>query len=493
MVKTKSNDPKIDFNPDIFNKIYWHLLNAFNNVLVRFIWIYGGSSASKTYSVVQLIIVGMLENKNENTMVLRKFAVDIKDSIYSDFTTIISEWGLTKEFTIQQNYIRCNLTGSYVRFRGLDDSEKIKGLSAFKRVVLEEVSQFEETDLKQIRKRLRGKLGQQIICIFNPIDEQHWIKTKIFDAENLTAIETDIAGMWVNADGNMVVMKTNYLDNVFIVGRWSVNPQGELIQSGGFVDIHTIADFEKDKLTDYNYYQIYALGEWGRLRVGGEFWKNFKVEQHTNNVKWNKSLPISLSWDENVNPYLTCQVWQISGKNAQLIDEIYLEDPRNRVKEVCKEFISRYPQQEVRGLFIYGDKTSVREDSKLEVGENFFTKIMDHLKDYRPVLRLQSKNPSIVQSGGFINEIFAGESKSGITIGISETCKKSVFDLKYALEDSDGTLKKSKKTNPVTKVQYEEFGHASDALRYILTQAFAADYALYLSKPKSKTYLASMF
>lgn len=493
MLSQTIKEPEISFNPDIFNKIYWHLLAAFNNYALRFIWVYGGSSASKTYSVVQAIIVGMMENKNENTMVLRKYAVDIKDSIYSDFTSIINDWGLTKEFTIQQNYIRCNLTGSYVRFRGLDDPEKIKGLSSFKRVVLEEVSQFDEKDLKQIRKRLRGKIGQQIVCIFNPIDEQHWIKSKVFDLEALTEVETDIAGMWINADGNMLVLKTNYLDNVFIVGRWSVDPDGNLVQTGGFVDVHTIADFEKDKITDNNSYQIYALGEWGRLQVGGEFWKNFKAELHTNKAVWNKDLPISLSWDENVNPYLTCQVWQISGKQAQLIDEIYLEDPRNTVKEVCKDFASRYPQHETKGLFIYGDATSKKADTKLEKGENFFTKIMDYLKDYRPVLRIQSKNPSVVQSGGFINEIYSGESKSGITISISEKCKKSVFDFKYALEDSDGTIKKTKKKHPVTKVMYEEFGHASDAKRYIITHAFAADYNQYLAKPRSKTYLASVF
>jgi len=199
-------------------------------------------------------------------MVLRKYAVDIKDSIYSDFTTIISDWKLSDEFVIQQNYIRCKKTGSYVRFRGLDDSEKIKGLSGFKRVVLEEISQFEEKDLKQIRKRLRGKAGQQIVGIFNPIDETHWIKTKIFDVEELIPVETDIAGQWTNEQGNVVVFKTNYLDNKYIVGDWAVAPDGNLVQIGGFVDQHTIDDFEKDKLNDFEYYRIYGLGDWGRIR-----------------------------------------------------------------------------------------------------------------------------------------------------------------------------------------------------------------------------------
>lgn len=477
MVETRQI--KFDFNPDIFNNLYWHLRDAFLNPLIRFIWCYGGSSASKTYSVVQLIIISMMENEDENTMVLRKYAVDIKDSIYSDFTGIIKGWGLEDYFVIQQNYIMCKLTGSYVRFRGLDDSEKIKGLANFKRVVLEEISQFDENDLKQIRKRLRGKANQQIIGIFNPVSEEHWIKTKVFDLEELTEVESNIAGMWVNEKGNLVVFKTNYLDNIFIVGKWSVNAAGQLVQSGGFVDQHTIDDFEKDKVTDFEYYRIYGLGDWGKIRTGGEFWKKFKYADHVNNIKWDRSLPIWMSWDENVNPYLTCTLWQIKGKHLQQIDEICLEDPRNRVKDLCQEFAKRYPLGEVAGLFVGGDRTSIKEDVKLEKGENFFTKILEYLKEYRPILKIQSKNPSVVQSGGFINEIYEGNGKSGITIGIHESCKKSIFDYQYALEDSDGTIKKTKKKNKVTGVTYEEFGHCSDTKRYIATTAFDSEYLMY--------------
>jgi phage terminase large subunit len=493
MVK-KKRELKFDFNPDIFNNIYWHLKDAFENPLIRFIWCFGGSSAAKTYSTVQLIITSMMDNKDENTMVLRKYAVDIKDSIYSDFTGIIKDWGLTDYFVIQQNYIMCKLTGSYVRFRGLDDSEKIKGLANFKRVVLEEISQFEETDLKQIRKRLRGRAGQQIIGIFNPVSEEHWIKTKVFDLELLTEVESNIAGIWVNQKGNLIIFKTNYLDNKYIIGDWkkdelgnlAVDADGNLIQIGGFVDQHTIDDFEKDKLDDYEYYRIYGLGDWGKIRTGGEFWKKFKYADHVNKIDWNKALPISLSWDENVNPYLTCTVWQIKGKHAQQIDEICLEDPRNRVKDVCAEFRKRYPIDQVSGLFIYGDRTSIKEDTKMEKGENFFTEITNkHLKDYHPTLKMQSKNPSVAVSGKFINEIYEGTSNSGVTIGINERCKKSIFDYQYALEDSDGTIKKTKKKNKVTGVTYEEFGHCSDVKRYIITTAFANEYLAFQSKKKT--------
>lgn len=471
---------KIDFNPDLFNDIYWHLKDDLKNPLIRFIFLYGGSSASKTYTYVQSDITALLEYKNENVMVLRKFGVDIKDSIYSDYVKIINDWGLQEYFKCQINYIECLVTGSYIRFRGLDDSEKIKGLANFKRVVLEEISQFDEVDLKQIRKRLRGRSNQQIVGLFNPIDEQHWLKVNLFDLEDLQEVETntDITSKHINSKGNFVVYKVTYLNNKYIVGKWD---NGKLI--GGFVDQHTIDDFEKDKLTDFNYYQIYGLGNWGRIRTGSEFWKDFNSNSHVKSLTFNPELPIRLSFDENVNPYLTCLVYQIDGKNIYMIDEICLPDPRNRVLDVCNEFKKRYPI--VKGLFIYGDRTSVKEDTKLEKGENFFTKILQHLKNYNPSLRLQRSNPSVVQSGGFINEIYRANFEN-INIFINTICKKSIFDFQYALEDSDGTIKKSKKTNPVTKVSYEEFGHCSDCHRYIITTAFSNEYQNYLRGGKSQ-------
>lgn len=459
---------KITFNSDCFNNIFWLLSDAFNNIKLRFIWAYGGSSASKTYSVVQLLIIKMLEGNDENAMVLRKYATDIKDSIFADFKTIISEWELDELFTIQQNYIICK-TGSYIRFRGLDESGKIKGLSGFKRIVLDEIDQFDEIDLKQIRKRLRGKVGQQIIALFNPVSEEHWIKVNVFDKEALVPFDMrnyPIADANINTEGDTLILKTNYLDNKFIVGP-------------GFYDEHVIKDFEKDKQNDFNYYQIYALGNWGKLRTGGEFWKDFNVNFHVRKVQWNEALPIHMSWDENVNPYLTCLIWQIEGKKVTQIDEICLEDPRNRIKHVCTEFEKRYPQSRVKGLFIYGDRTSWKEDTKKEKGENFFTDITNILTLYKPSLRLQSVNPSIVQSGGFINQIYS-KNEGGIEIIIGDNCKKSIHDYTYSLEDSDGTLKKSKKVNPVTKISYEEFGHASDAKRYFITTAFAIEYDKYL-------------
>jgi phage terminase large subunit len=464
---------QIQFNPDLFNNIFWHLDDAFDDPEIRFIWAYGGSSASKTYSVVQRVIIGMMKAKDDNSLILRKVGSDIKDSIFQDFKNILAGWELSHLFTIQQNLILCNATGSYARFRGLDDAEKVKGITGFRRVIMEEVSQFDEADFKQIRKRLRGRTGQQIIGLFNPITEDHWIKTNVFDKEDLAEEpDVDIAGKWTNERGNMVILKTNYLDNKYIVGPH-------------FIDHHAIADFEKDKIDDFNYYNVYGLGNWGKLRTGGEFWKDFNPNRDVQSRQWNEDQPIHMGWDQNVNPYLPCSIWQIEvekdgntqHKNIWQIDEIVLSDPLNRVRHVCAEFRKRYPPDRVEGLFIYGDRTAIKEDTTKEKGENFFTEIMTLLKDYNPRMRMQPVNPSVVTSGGFVNECYAG--RQPITIRIDPKCKRSIFDYTYALEDSDGTLKKTKKTNKVTGVQYEEFGHLSDIKRYVLTVSCADEYEKY--------------
>ena len=133
-------------------------------------------------------------------------------------------------------------------------------------------------------------------------------------------------------------------------------------------------------------------------------------------------------------------------------------------------------------MFLYGDRTSYKEDTAKEKGENFFTDIQKYLKDYRPTLRLQSVNPSVKQSGDFINECYAG--RTAVTITIGDKCSKSLHDYQYALEDSDGNIAKTKKKNPVTKVTYEEFGHPSDAKRYLLTMAFAHEYEIHRRGPR---------
>jgi len=465
--------PKINFNPDLFNEVYWELEKACHNEDLRYIWLLGGSSASKTYSEVQLTIKEMLCASDYNTMVMRKVSNDIRDSIFADFKGIISEWGLSDLFIIQQNFIKC-VTGSYVRFRGLDDSEKVKGISRFKKVILEEVNQFDEADFKQIRKRLRGAVGQQIICIFNPISEQHWIKKNVFDVDEWIDVESNIYQKKINVSGNSVMLITNYLDNIYIVGKWK---DGKLI--GGFVDKHIIEDFERDKIYDYSAYEVYGLGKWGKIVTGGEFYKNFKKENHVGKCVYNPLLPLHISFDENVNPYFPCCIFQIEGKEIRLLNEILGKNPNNTVKWVCRQIEALYPTH-TSGMFIYGDATSQKDDVKQEKGHDLFTLIISELKKYQPSRRVSRSNPSVVMRGNFFNAILAGDPRAGgIKFTIHEKCEEAINDFYLTKESSDGHKDKKTIEDKVTHVRYQPHGHITDLTDYLLCYAFDDEYAFY--------------
>lgn len=456
---------KIIFEAENFNEIYHELDEAFNDELIRFIFVYGGSSSSKTYSYVQRTIIYMLEGQGNNSLIFRKFSTDIESSIFQDFKQIITDWDLNDYFKIQKHYIECTLNGSYTRFKGLDDSEKIKGLSGVKKICMEEFSQFELADFKQVKKRLRGSVGQQIIGIFNPVSEMSFIKTDIFDNEVFTEVESRITSKQINQAGDMVVLRTCYLDNVWIVG-----PE--------FIDKHVIADFERDKENDINYYNIYALGQWGKLRTGGEFLRQFKSDKHVGNYPYNPELSLHISFDENVLPYLTCTIFQHDKGVLMQVDEICLEDPLNTLKDTCAEFLHRYGSNR-EGLFIYGDATSKKRDTKLEKGQNFYLLIKGYLGSMRPIFRVPRSNPSVVMSGRFANDLLAGEIEN-VTFGIDAKCRNSINDYQYCTHDEDGKVNKKVIRNKTTGQSYQEYGHIVDTFRYIITAMFIEKYKKFM-------------
>ncbi len=241
-------------------------------------------------------------------------------------------------------------------------------------------------------------------------------------------------------------------------------------------------------------------GDWdARPKTGGEFWKDFDRDKQVKKITYDPTIAVHLSFDENVNPYLTLLVWQIFKyykhdkeiTQIRQIDEICLEDPRNTRKHVCREFEKRYNSHDA-GVFVYGDSTSQKEDTAKEKGENFFTDVMSHLKKFNPQKRVPKANPSVVSSGQFINFIYERQNEGnlyrGLEVVISSRCKKSINDYLYTVEDSDGTIKKIRVKNPLTGVTYEKDGHISDAKRYFITRAFREDYNFYRRGGKNPSY-----
>lgn len=504
---------KINFKK--LNPVGFYLLRFLQDLTIRFIILFGGSSSGKSYSVAQIILIFTIW-EGSNTLVMRKVGASIRDSIYQDFKTAADQLGITNLFRFSDGVktITCLSNGARIVFKGLDDSEKIKGLSSFKRVVLDEESEFEEEDYKQIRKRLRGMMGQQIITTFNPIKETHWIKTQIFDKEKWHDIPktveiagrelppqlTDVKSIRMNEPKSIlnprtneieehpsdtVVIQTTYLNNFWVVG----SPDGTY----GFYDEQCVADFERDRLNDPDYYNVYALGEWGVIRTGSEFFSSFNRGVHTGVCEYDPTLPVHISVDSNVLPYISCTYWQIAleggRKHIRQIGETCADCPNNTVRKAAKLVAKRLHEMGVDRVILHGDASTRAANNIDDEKRSFHDLFIDTLQKegIEVVDKVSNKNPSVPMSGEFINAIFDAV-LPGLQITIDENCKVSTEDYMSVQKDVNGGILKTKVKNKITMQTYEEHGHISDTLRYVVVDMLREEFLLFSNRRKRNLY-----
>ncbi len=505
----------MEINFKKLNPVGFYLLRFLQDLTIRFIILFGGSSSGKSYSVAQIILIFTLW-EGSNTLVMRKVGASIRDSIYQDFKTAADQLGITNLFRFSDGVktITCLSNGARIVFKGLDDSEKIKGLSSFKRVVLDEKSEFEEEDYKQIRKRLRGMVGQQIITTFNPIKETHWIKTQIFDKEKWHDIPkiveiagrelppqlTDVKSIRMNEPKSIlnprtkeieehpsdtVVIQTTYLNNFWVVG----SPDGTY----GFYDEQCVADFERDRLNDPDYYNVYALGEWGVIRTGSEFFSSFNRGVHTGVCEYDPTLPVHISVDSNVLPYISITYWQIAlegdKKHIRQIGETCADSPNNTVRKAAKLVAKRLHEMGVDKVILHGDASTRAANNIDDEKRSFHDLFIDTLQKEGIEVedKVSNKNPSVPMSGEFINAIF-DVIFPGLQITIDDNCKVSIEDYMSVQKDVNGGILKTKVKNKITMQTYEEHGHISDCFRYIVVDMLREEFLLFSNRRKRNLY-----
>ena len=274
--------------------------------------------------------------------------------------------------------------------------------------------------------------------------------------------------------------------NKFIQATLASNPDAAFVKA----DTETLEDmddpYDKARLLH---------GDWRAVpQTGGEFYKSFNQLVHvipSDSYEYNPDKALHISFDENVNPYMALSIWQVEGKKATQIDEIGLLHPRNTLEETCREFTKRY-RHHVGGLFIYGDRTSKKQDVKLEKGYDFFKLAQKHLEQFKPAIRLPTKNPSVVMRGNFLNAVFS-KNFDGLEINLLNNCVESIKDLNHLKEDSDGTKKKSMIRDPKTGVSYQKYGHYSDTMDYILCEMYKESFTLYVRGPKTPERIIETF
>jgi PBSX family phage terminase large subunit len=407
--------------------------------------LYGGAGSGKSVAAAQKHLRRAFKSGGERFYVFRKIGATIRDSLWPLLTSLASEAELPCKFNKSDHTITFD-NGSQIVCRGLDEPEKLKSLAGVTSVWLEEADQMTEQDWRQVEARVRGGAPtyKQFTLTFNPVDESSWLKKTFFD--------NHIEGSYVS--------HSTYKDNLWVTDD-------------------DIARYERWKLVDEDFYNVYCLGRWGNPNRGGEFYKKWSLRCEQDGLQYDNSKPLHLSFDFNVNPHMTCTVWQLEGKHARQIDEVCLEDPRNTTPATCIELINRYSNHK-GGAFIYGDVNGKQQDTrKLEKDSNDYNIIMKELAIWRPTMRVPTSNPSVAMRGLWINAIFAAN-EGGISVLVDrKKCVKTIQDYYNVKEAPDGTKHKKKIPHPVTKVPFEPHGHTSDANDYFLCEAFKTDFDIF--------------
>ena len=263
----------------------------------------------------------MLSETPHKFLVVRKVARTLRESVFALFNELIAKLKLNDDFVINKTNmtIECKLNGNKIVFFGLDDSEKIKSIAGITGIWVEEATELKEEDFDQLDLRLRGetKHYKQIIITFNPVSAHHWIKKKFFD---FTPPDT-------------FILKTTYLDNPFVGEEYK-------------------AVMERLKRDNYEYYKVYALGEWGTLK--GLIYPEYKTIDKM--PEYFEKEYIGLDFGYN-HPYAIVHT-RIDAKKAFFDELVYVREWENdRVIEYVE---NNYPWIKERKIPIYAD--SARPD-----------------------------------------------------------------------------------------------------------------------------------
>ncbi len=214
-------------------------------------------------------------------------------------------------------------------------------------------------------------------------------------------------------------------------------------------------------------------------KSGAEYYSKFSNSVHTGHFPYIEDLPLHLTFDFNVNPYMTAQVWQILYEDrikVRCIQEYAFESPRNTIEDVCRSFLDEYGHLTNSGFYFYGD-ASGRNSLPIKDVKDYFQIIERELAEiiFPSSRRILKQNPRHRTLGNgtlgrrdFMNAILSGI--YGIDVEIERSCKKTISDLEFTKEDANGAKLKDKVE--INGIRCEKYGHMGDAMDALICWVF---------------------
>ena len=202
---------------------YYHVKSSRAKIQVH----QGGTRSGKTYSILTALIELCHRNENAGAVITiaRKTFPAIRASVMRDFFEILEREDIYDVNLHNKSEATYILFGNLVEFISVDQPQKVRGR---KRDILF-VNEANELDLEDWRQLMLRTTGRAIID-FNPSDEFHWIYDHVLTRDDHEFFQT------------------TYKDNPYLAAS-------------------TVAEIERLKDADPDYWKVYGLGQRGVSRA----------------------------------------------------------------------------------------------------------------------------------------------------------------------------------------------------------------------------------
>lgn len=152
--------------------VFERLMKAHNSGRFNVLVFEGGSRSSKTFSIIQFFILYALNNTHQTNRIViaRKKATWLSATVWADFNNILLALGLLSECAINKTLKTIRLFSTTFEFIGLDDTQKIHGLTTDIFWINEAMETIKD-DFDQLEQRCT----RFSILDYNPSAEEHWV------------------------------------------------------------------------------------------------------------------------------------------------------------------------------------------------------------------------------------------------------------------------------------------------------------------------------
>ena len=447
---TAQNEARIRLSPK--QAVVWHLLEK--DPYVREVLFGGAAGPGKTFTGCLWQITRRLLYPETRGLVGRSRLTNLRVSTLKTFFEVWNKYarynpaGITMRYNENQNVASFS-NGSEILFKDLflypsDPDFTSLGSIEITDAFIDEASEITEKAFEIVGTRIRHKLETlpvqkpKILLCSNPAN--NWIKWRFVLNKENKPVELD-------------------KDQAFIPATLDDNPDEKFREIYG-ENLSRLNNYDQRRL---------RFGDWTATdRKGYEFYHAFNLYEHVHEIRYDVTMPVHLTFDQNVNPYITMLCWQVERVGQYLylrqFDEFCLEHPRNSTASLCTAFKERYP--ECREVLFYGDASGHRRDTR--GSETDYTIIRRELAGiiHAASDRTERSNPPVGARRDYINEIF--ENKHNFRISIAEKCSYTMQDMLEVKQDANGHKLKEKAVNPKTGGTFERIGHTSDALDYFI-------------------------